>query len=73
MIKRGVGLVTMGFGLVVVVVGIGTCSWVGNIGGVELPDEERISEMELDRYSCLLSCIGKKLTEFCEKIFMIGE
>jgi hypothetical protein len=45
MIKRGVGLVTMGFGLVVVVVVIELVC-VGKIGGVELPDDERMSEIE---------------------------
>jgi len=46
-IKRGVGLVTIGFGFVVVVVIELVC--VGNIGGVELPDDERISEIEFNR------------------------
>ncbi len=45
MIKRGVGLVTMGFGLVVVVVVIELVC-VGKIGGVELPEDERMSEIE---------------------------
>lgn len=48
MIKRGVGLVTIGLGLVATeggLVGVG----VGKIGGVELPEEERISEMEFNR------------------------
>lgn len=46
-IKRGVGLVTIGVGLVVVVEI--ELVWVGNIGGVALPEEERISDMEFDR------------------------
>ncbi len=47
-IKRGVGLVTIGFVLAVVVLGI-ELVWGGNIGGVELPDDERISDIEINR------------------------
>lgn len=48
MIKRGVGVVTMGLGLVAMGGGLDDAG-VGNIGGVELPEEERISEIEFDR------------------------
>lgn len=47
MIKRGVGVVTIGLGLVGI--GGGLTGIVVEIGGVELPDEERISEIEFDR------------------------
>lgn len=47
-IKRGVGFVTMGFVFVVVVVDIEfVCD--GKFGGVELPDDESMSEMEFER------------------------
>ncbi len=72
-IKRGVGLVTIGFGVVVVgVVGF-KLVWVENIGGVELPEDDKISEIAFKRslkikqiknenilndiYSWLLCCI----------------
>ena len=47
-IKRGVGLVTIGFGVVVVVVGF-KLVWVENIGGVELPEDDKISEIAFKR------------------------
>lgn len=56
-IKRGVGFVTIVFVFVVVDVVVGSgieegtielvCE--GNIGGVELPDDDKISDIELDR------------------------
>ena len=47
MIRRGVGVVMIGLGLIGTVGGF--TGAVVDIGGVELPDEERISEMEFDR------------------------
>jgi hypothetical protein len=48
-IKRGVGLVTIGLVFVVVVVLDIELVCVGNIGGVELPEEDKISEIEIKR------------------------
>ena len=47
-IKRVVGLVTVGFVLVVVVVTI-EFVWVENVDGVELSDDDKISEIEFAR------------------------
>lgn len=49
-IKRGVGFVTIGFvGVDAVVVVDIELVWVENMGGVELPDDDRMSEMEFVR------------------------